>query len=110
MQVMLTRLLTLIALVLMPFGMAAAPASAQPMPPMQHHAATAESHCMDQDSPDHGKTAQPGDCAMTCAAIVAPQPAAAPPPARVKPVIARPLVQRGSGLHTEAATPPPKRA
>lgn len=106
MQVMLARLLALFALVLMPFGMGAGAAAAQPAP---HHSATAASHCPDPAS-DNGATDQTANCTMTCSAVAASGFIAPPPPVAVAPPHPRPLAPRGSGLHPEAAIPPPKRA
>ena len=110
MQAMIAKLLTLLALVLMPFGMS--PAAAEAMPAAaQHHAASTAAHCPAPESEDSGKAdQQSADCTVTCAALVAPAPTAAPPPALTPPPPARPLAGTRRGLHPEAATPPPKRA
>ncbi|MEO5973400.1 MAG: hypothetical protein ABIP91_08580 [Sphingomicrobium sp.] len=109
MQSLLAKILTLVALALMPFGMVAAPAAAQPA--QQHHgAAAAAAHCPEPASDERSTADQAADCTMTCAAVVAPEPTAGPVPAVSPPPPVRPLAQRGSGLHSEAATPPPKRA
>lgn len=106
MQQVLARLLTLLALVLMPFGMGAAPATAQPA---QHHSAAAAAHCPEPAS-DQGAADQTAGCTMTCSAVVAPEAFAGPPSAAATLPPVRPLAQRVGGLHPEAAIPPPKRA
>ncbi|WP_310468177.1 hypothetical protein [Sphingomonas sp.] len=106
MQALVIKLLTLIALAMMPFGMAA-PAAAQPAG--HHAAAAADVHCPDPAGDRDSQAPKSNECAMTCAAIVAPEFVASPAPALNPPPAVRPLAQRGSGLHPEAATPPPKR-
>ena len=101
------RLLTLLALVLMPFGMASTPAVAQPMP--ASHAMAQSAHCnqrSDRDkSPVH--SSQEMHCAM-CAAL----PASAPPTAgaELRPTAPRIIaaVSPFNGIQLETATPPPK--
>ena len=100
------RLLALVALLLMPFGMAAAPAESA----VQHHpaAAMAIDHCPDQQSGDDRKGAV-GDCAMPCSAAL-PAVELAPadsPPGRSAPMqlAVEPVL---TGLVLEIATPPPK--
>jgi hypothetical protein len=103
----ITRLLTLMALVLMPFGMGSASAGAA------HHApaATAASHC-----DGHGE--QPAapvpddaiDCAMTCSMLIVAQ-ARIPDPVPVGGPLAQGAVaESATGLHPNPATPPPKRS
>lgn len=98
------RLLALIALVLMPIGMASAPAAASGMP-ADH--AMAAGHCEGQSRSDEAP-APNMDCTAMCAAI----------PAR-EPVAQAPLFQRAAprtiafafafeGIVPETATPPPK--
>lgn len=100
------RLLALIALLLMPFGMAAAPAVVA----AQHHspAAMATEHCPDQPS-DADVDGGVSDCAMPCSAAL--------PAVDLSPVdslaVARPpadpaLQTALSGIELEIATPPPK--
>ena len=98
------RLLTLVALVLMPFGMDAASAV-----PAAH--APAASHCEDQGSqPAEHSRHQAVDCAMACSMVATAE-------ARTGEAIPshhlaadRPIAQRGTGLHPDTATPPPKRS
>jgi hypothetical protein len=105
MHALILRLLTLLALALMPFGMGAA--SAAPA----HHAPAAATagHCG-----EHGR--QPGkqspenatDCAISCSMLLAAESRIEDPvpPVRLLPV--RPLADRQTGLHPDTATPPPK--
>jgi hypothetical protein len=95
----LLRFLALIAVMLMPFGMAAAPAAAHPAPVV-----TGE-HCADhQQAP----AKQAIDCTLVCAAL----------PATENPEHLAPSVPQGpraiafvdsfNGIDPEIATPPPK--
>ena len=107
MAAVILRLLTLVAMLLMPFGMGAANASPA------HHAAPAPAaaaqHCDDhggqpaEQSPDVAM-----DCAVSCSMLAMTE-------ARIDrlrvalPVLtARPLADRDAGLHPDTATPPPK--
>jgi len=100
-------LLALLAVIVMPFGMAPAQAS-----PVEHHAMAgmAMDHCPDQQGPKapHGGFDQ---CTMACAAALpaldAPRAAA---PMIVCEPLAQPAAERLHGLHPETATPPPKRS
>jgi hypothetical protein len=104
---LLSRLLLLVAVLLMPFGMAPAATSAA------HHQMTAEmtmGHCPDQSS-NHSTKAGLVECTMACAAALpaADTPAEGPMVVYCDPVMpgaARSL----DGLHPETATPPPKRS
>jgi hypothetical protein len=103
------RLLALVALVLMPLGMAGAPAIAQQMP-MDHAAmAMGGGHCDEQPEQDKAPASKM-DCAAMCTALPA---ADAPAPApRLK--LAAPLtitiVVPFAGIEPEIATPPPRQA
>ena len=103
----LPRLLTLLALLLMPFGMVSAPAAAQPMP-ASHSMAQAE-HCDEQPGQDKAPlhSSQQMHCAM-CAALPAGDPPA--PNAGLQPTAPRiiAVVSPVSGIELEIATPPPK--
>jgi hypothetical protein len=96
--------LMLIAVLLMPFGITAAPAAA-----VQHHSASMPiPHCPEQSSKHNGK-APFVECTMTCSdAVPAADLSEQGPPQfvydLVEPVLARPL----HGLHPDTVTPPPK--
>jgi hypothetical protein len=99
------RLLALISVLLMPFGMSAAPAS----PATGHHAASMPmDHCDGEpaQSEDRGGIA---DCAMPCSAAL---PAADLQPAALERIVrnsTEPLVERMlAGVLMEIATPPPR--
>jgi hypothetical protein len=102
---MVLRLLTLLALVLMPFGMATAGA----MP--AHHApaaATAE-HCDGHDGQPAEQTRdQSMDCAISCSMLAIAQVDVEGPSAARPVPTARPLVQPHAGVPPDTATPPPK--
>ena len=101
------KLLTLIAFVLMPFGMSgSAGATSRPAPP----AMTAMNHCGDRSAPS-GHERSPGDCALSCAALPASQePAAAELMVIICAPPGEPLTQVFAGAPPETATPPPKRS
>ncbi|HWI77424.1 MAG TPA: hypothetical protein VNS53_10140 [Sphingomicrobium sp.] len=105
MRSLLLRLLAFVAVVLMPFGMAAAPAA-----PMQHQQmAMTMQHCPEPDSSRHS-TAALADCTMACASALPAtdlEIAGAHPVSRFTP---KPmLVAALSGIELEIATPPPRR-
>lgn len=102
----LAKLLLMLAVLLMPFGMAApAAAAANPAHPA---AAMAMQHCPDQRGGPHHQGGF-AECTMACAAAL-PAVASSAQPALlfvVAPtlrVLAEPLL----GLHPETATPPPR--
>ena len=97
----LLSLLTLFAVLLMPFGMASAPAIARPLP------AAGEGHCADHESPAHEPSKQQVQC-MGCSALPALDPSAAA--AELVPQAPRLLahIQAIAGSEPEIATPPPK--
>jgi hypothetical protein len=99
------KLLILIAVLLMPFGMTA------PAAPHRMTAATMPiGHCPDQDS-NHGMKAGFHECTMACAAALpAADLVASEPLTIVCQRIAPPAAERLHGLHPETATPPPKRS
>ena len=106
MNAALVRLVTLLALLLMPLGMSGAPAIAQPSP--VNHSMAQKGHC-DQNSdqekaPDRSRQMH---CAM-CAALPASEPPA--PSAGLRPSPPRILatVAAFHGIELEIATPPPK--
>ena len=102
-----SRLLLALSVVLMPLGMAPAPASAS------HRSAMTEmpmGHCPDQ-APTHDPKAGIPECTMACAAAVPAGGAAVGEPLLIvcdpiRPGAAEPL----HGLHPETATPPPRRS
>ena len=119
----LMKLLTLVALLIMPFGMTAAPAMAQPMPAdhammamgevsqgsghAQHGWKAGGGHCDDQPEQDKAPVSQM-DCAAMCTALPATD---APAPARVAKLNAPrtiALVTPFTGVVLEIATPPPR--
>ena len=100
------RLLALLAMVLMPFGMAAAPAT----PSERHHSSVGMEHCPEESSKTD-LAGGPGGCAMPCSAAL---PAGDAGPIE-SPSLARSLVDSGrppalAGLVPEIAIPPPKLA
>jgi hypothetical protein len=103
----LANLLVLLAVLLMPFGMAPAAASTEHHPAM---AGMANDHCPDQGA-SHEAKGGIADCAMACSAAL---PAAdGSPQARLlivcTPVAAGP--ERAlHGVQPHPATPPPKRS
>jgi putative hemolysin len=105
----LTRLLTLLALVLMPLGMTSAPAAASPMP--AGHATPSANHCSEQGDEDEGETPDSrADCTAMCTALPAtdcPTPAMVLQPKAPRSIgMANPF----DGIILEIATPPPKLA
>ena len=98
------RLLTLLALVLMPFGMSA-PVAASPMP--TSHDMTMVGHCNGQHGEDETPVSKM-DCTAMCAALLAtdaPAPTSILRPKAPRTIaIATPFV----GVVPEIATPPPK--
>lgn len=100
----LVRLLTLLAVVLMPLGMAATPAAGQTIP-MSHNMASS-GHCEEQ--PDQGEApASNMDCTV-CVALPAtdsPIPVSAMKPATPRRIA---LATPFAGIQPEIATPPPK--
>jgi hypothetical protein len=99
------RLLTLMALVLMPLGMASAPATASPMP--ADHVMMA-GHCEGQSQDEQQVPAASMDCAAMCTAIPA-RVASAPTP------LFQGAAPRTVGIaiafdsiEPEIATPPPR--
>ena len=101
------RLLAVVALVAMPFGMSAASAG-----PAHHAPAEATAgHCDEQG----GQPAEdPGDrlagCTASCSMFMADIAAAEAPVALAAQSKVRPIARHWSSLPPETATPPPKRA
>ena len=105
MRSLVLRLLALVAVMLMPFGMAAAPAA-----PVHHQVAMdmAAGHCSDEGTaPD--SSGAPADCTMGCASAL---PAADLAVASSHPVsrsATQPAIEPIlSGIDLEIATPPPR--
>ena len=103
----LLRLLTLIALVLMPLGMTGAPALAAP----DHHVtmAAGSGHCDEQQDQDKAPAQQQMDCTAACTTLPAPSTPALTPP--LKPTAPRlsGVAAPFAGIEPEIATPPPKK-
>jgi len=102
------RLLLLLAVLLMPFGMTGAVAA-----PAQQHAAAAGMpmpHCPEPPPSQHGKAGF-AECTMACSAAL---PAAAARPDAPLLIVCAPdlseAVRQLHGLHPDTATPPPKRS
>lgn len=103
----LTHWLLLLAMLLTPLAMAPSPAAATP----EHHHTMAQGHGGHGPPSAPGKSSVPGECAMGCAsALPAMELPTVPLGESVEPAaaIAR-AVHDMSGLHPEAATPPPRR-
>lgn len=101
------RLLALVSVLLMPFGMTAAAEASSP----SHHetAGMMMGHCPDQPQPD----SKPGiaACTMVCSAALPAIEPAQPHREAVDSVPAETAeIRRLAGLHPDAAIPPPKRA
>jgi hypothetical protein len=101
-----SRLLALLALVLMPVGMGAAPAAAH-----APQVAAEAGHCGDaqQGAPD-APPVPAADCTVGCAAVAAPAPAQAAATLLPKETPATALIAAITGMEPDIATPPPKRA
>lgn len=100
------KLLTLIAVLLLPFGMTAAPAASA-----MHHGSAAgmpEEHCPDKAPKSDSKAGFPV-CTMACSAAL---PAANVQREQHHLIVCVPegpeTVERLQGLHPDTATPPPK--
>ena len=105
MRSILLRLMALVAVLLLPLGMA--PAAAH----YEHSAASMTmQHCPDQGSKSVSKSGF-AECTMACSAALAAAdlPAEPLPPSFPVPVTAT-AVQILHGLHPDIATPPPKSA
>ena len=95
----LLRLVALISLLLMPFGMTEAQAVA-------HHRGVSTSHCPGEADPDAGPA--PGECAMFCAIVALETSAAALCPLPTLPALTA-LAASPSDRKPDVGTPPPKR-
>jgi hypothetical protein len=100
----ISKLLLLIAVLLMPFGMATAPAAAAE----NHGTSMPMQHCPEPGSKQSGKS-MVAECTMACAAALPAMDHAAAEAPRILCLPAQPAVaQRLNGLHPDIATPPPK--
>lgn len=100
----LWKLLTIAALMLMPFGMSAAMAA-----PVDHTSAATAEQCGDHGGqPVEKSTKQLADCAMACSMLMAAETRIKELAPAVRLAPARPFAERGTGLHPDTATPPPK--
>jgi hypothetical protein len=98
------KLLLLLAVLLMPFGMSAATAA----PPGQAAASMPMSHCPEQGPTQSGKAGFV-HCAMACsAALPADQTKRDEPAPIARVAIALDVAARLEGLGSEIATPPPR--
>lgn len=104
---MVLRLLTLLALVLMPFGMGAADAA----PARDAPAASAAQHCDGHGSQPTDQSRDAAmDCAVSCSMLAVAQAELDELPVD-HPILTTPrLAERAVGLHPDTATPPPKRS
>ena len=102
----LLRLLTALAVIWMPFGMA--PALAAAPAPTGHHAMAADEDCHGAPASERDADRDQALCAAMCTVLPAePAPAVAEPVAVVLPA-AVPLASTLSGILLEIATPPPR--
>jgi len=103
----LLRLLTLMAFVLMPFGMTVAPAYAHPMTVDHSAMAMGAGHCDEQPAKEKAPSAKI-DCTAMCSALPATDNWV--PLAVLKPTAPRALAVFApfSGIEPEIATPPPR--
>jgi hypothetical protein len=105
MPAVIMRLLSLLALLAMPFGMGMASAAPQQPAP----AAASAEHCGQHGrQPADTSAEHSADCTMGCSMLVAAEPQVADPAPRAR-LPAQPAhTERGVGLHPETETPPPK--
>ena len=102
------RLLTLIALMLMPVGMAGTPALAQPVP--TEHAMAAMGHCDDMPVEEQAPSSSKMDCAAMCTALPAGFGPAPQPMMKLEAPRSIAAGARFDGIVLEIATPPPRRS
>ncbi|MEO6434213.1 MAG: hypothetical protein ABIP55_00415 [Tepidisphaeraceae bacterium] len=104
MPALIFRVLTLVALALMPLGIGAAMAG-----PAHHAPAGASAgHCDDHGGQPAGKSTKTSVDCIACSMTITAPARVQEPAAAVRLPAARPLEVRGIGLHPETATPPPK--
>ncbi len=100
------KLLTLIAVLLMPFGMTAAPAATA----MHHSTSAPMRHCPEQAPKPTGKAGFV-ECTMVCSAAL---PASDLKRDEPRLIVCTPVeaeaVRQLDGLHPDTATPPPRRS
>ena len=100
----LLKMLALLAVLLMPFGMAPAAAAARQSQP----ASMPMQHCPEQGS-SHGSKGGFAECTMACAAALPAADIRAGKPLLIITVSIAPGTQHAlHGLHPDTATPPPK--
>ena len=99
------RFLALIALVLMPFTMVAAPAEAHAMPQ-----AMAEGHCGDHPDQQPAPATDMAQCMLMCAALPAAEPLAVYEPDLPKAPLQLARIKPIHGIILDIATPPPRPA
>jgi len=102
----LLRVLVVMTLVLMPFTMTAAPASAHAM----RGTAAANMHCDDHQQPQTPRQADLAQCMLMCAALPAAEALTISPPAVPKAPRRLALAEPIHGVILEIATPPPRLA
>ena len=106
---MIVRLMTLLAVLLLPLGMQPAAAAAA-APVGDHHMAMPAQHCPKQ-APNRDKKAGFAECTMACSAAL---PAAEQPAGHAPILVCAPSAAAAarilSGLHPDTVTPPPKRS
>ena len=100
------KLLTLVAVLLMPLGMAPATAAAH----VHHQASMPMPHCPDRQQQPSSKSGI-AECTMACAAALPAVGTASDRPLRIVCMPERPAAaHRLDDLHPEIATPPPRRS
>jgi hypothetical protein len=107
MAAVVLRLLALVALIIMPFGMAATPALAQPADQaMAAGHGMPAGHCGDQQAPE--KAPAKMDCTASCTAL--PASVAPTPKPLLKPKVLRTITISVpfADIEPEIATPPPR--
>lgn len=103
----LFRLITLLALALMPFGMASAPAMNQPMP--ANHSMAQAGHCEGQPEEDQAPASKM-DCTAMCSALPATDAPTPTPRLKLAAPRSTAIVVAYAGIEPEIATPPPRQA
>jgi hypothetical protein len=99
------RLLTLLALVLLPFGMGTAGA----MPTHHAPAAATAQHCDERGGqPAEQSRDEVMDCAVSCSMLAVAEVQVEELSVAQPVLIAPPIAERHGGLHPDTATPPPK--